>query len=377
MREALESHTNAGRKRRRPQKDRSSMTQPPKVAARRRWPISAFVWLALLVAVSALVFTNVGELRKIAGALADARWQAVVLAAAVELLFLVNLGFFYANTFRASGISAGAGRYVLLSSASNFVNLVSKTGGLGGIALFLEEGRRRREPAARVTAAYMTVYALGYGAYVLTLAVALGLLYLRGSLQPVELVASGIMLTLIIGIAVGVAMSLRNRALLERLFMVASRPPNVLARLLGRRPFVERPSARRAAAELYDAIMHIRRRPGRFVLPAGHALAVELLSAFLLYTVARAFHGNLGFEAALAAYAISLLFSMIAITPSGLGFVETSLSVLLISFGMPRQDAIATALGYRLFEFWLPVLLGAISLWWVRRGFGRSEGPTA
>ncbi|MBI5284553.1 MAG: hypothetical protein HY874_05610, partial [Chloroflexi bacterium] len=44
------------------------------------------------------------------------------------------------------------------------------------------------------------------------------------------------------------------------------------------------------------------------------------------------------------------------------------LSVLLVSFGVPRHHAIAAALGYRFFEFWLPLLLGAMSLHLLRDG---------
>jgi uncharacterized protein (TIRG00374 family) len=77
---------------------------------------------------------------------------------------------------------------------------------------------------------------------------------------------------------------------------------------------------------------------------------------------ARSVGAHISLDHALAVYAISLLFSMIAVTPSGLGFVEASLSVLLISFGVERQTAIAAALAYRLFEFWLPMALGIGSL---------------
>jgi uncharacterized membrane protein YbhN (UPF0104 family) len=42
-------------------------------------------------------------------------------------------------------------------------------------------------------------------------------------------------------------------------------------------------------------------------------------------------------------------------------------SLLLVSFGIERDTAIAAALGYRVFQFWLPVALGAASLPVLRR----------
>ena len=66
-------------------------------------------------------------------------------------------------------------------------------------------------------------------------------------------------------------------------------------------------------------------------------------------------------------FLVSLLFSFVAFTPAGLGFVEASLAVILISFGVDQASAIAIALVFRLFDFWLPVAIGALSLVAVKR----------
>ena len=53
-------------------------------------------------------------------------------------------------------------------------------------------------------------------------------------------------------------------------------------------------------------------------------------------------------------------------------------SVLLVSFGIPKTSAIAIALTFRFFDFWLPVLLGAASLLILRRSpVGRHEPAAA
>jgi uncharacterized membrane protein YbhN (UPF0104 family) len=46
-----------------------------------------------------------------------------------------------------------------------------------------------------------------------------------------------------------------------------------------------------------------------------------------------------------------------------------------VSFGLPPRPAIAAALLYRLFEFWLPVLLGGLSLLALRYLQPRSVAP--
>lgn len=336
--------------------------------------LTTVLWLVVLLAAAIAVATNIGELRRIGDAFRSAQWGYVAAAAAVEAAFVLNLALFYVSTFRASRVRAGVGRFVLLTSASYFVNLVSKTGGLGGIALYLREAKRTGEPQARVSAAYLTAYVIGYAAYLCVLVVTLLLLWARGSLRPAEIAAAAVILGIIVAAGLVLAVGLRSEAALGRLYLLAAYPANAAARLFRRAPFIDRCAARETVGELYEAVDHVKRNPRRYALPFAHALGVEVISAAMLFLIARALHANISVQAALAGYTISLLFSMVAITPSGLGFVEVSLSVLLVSFGLTRADAIAVALGYRLFEFWLPVLLGAVALQALRRGPAEAPG---
>ena len=56
------------------------------------------------------------------------------------------------------------------------------------------------------------------------------------------------------------------------------------------------------------------------------------------------------------------------ITPGGIGFAEASLALLLISFGVDQPRAISIALCFRLFDFWLPLAMGALSFVLLRKG---------
>jgi uncharacterized membrane protein YbhN (UPF0104 family) len=56
-------------------------------------------------------------------------------------------------------------------------------------------------------------------------------------------------------------------------------------------------------------------------------VGIELLSVATLFVVAMALHAHLSLGLATAGYALSLLASILSITPAGLGFVEASLAV--------------------------------------------------
>jgi uncharacterized protein (TIRG00374 family) len=344
-------------------------------AAHRHMPIARILWIVALAVMAFGVATHVGELRQVWRAIQAADRRYLVAATGIEIVFVLNLALFYTSTFRASRVKATHGRFLLLTTASHFVNIISKSGGLGGIALYLREGRRFGESSVRITAAYLTAYVLGYVAYFAVLITALILLYLRGSLQTAEVAASLAILGIVVVSAVIMVAGLRSEAALERLYLLAARPLNMIARLLRRAPFVDRETAIETVRELYDAVTHVKRNPAAYIVPFAHALLVEVVSVATLYVVARSLHAEVRFETALVGYAVSLLFAMVAVTPGGVGFVEASLGVLLVSFGVDRHTAIAVALVYRFYEFWIPLALGAIALQLLREPTAAGVAP--
>jgi uncharacterized protein (TIRG00374 family) len=332
----------------------------------RRGAASYAIWIVLLIAVITAVFAGIGDFRQIVAVVRAASWAYLLGAAAIEALFILNLALFMTSTFRASGVPADLRRFLPLSLASHLVNLVSKTGGLGGIALYVREARGSGYSAHRASAAYLVQHFLGYAAYFAVLIIALVLLYLRGSLQSVEVIASAVILAVSAAIVVVGWLAVRRAERLERLALLAARPVNAIARRFGRPAIITEDNAREMASELHEAARNVLQHRARYLVPFGSALMVEFLSAGLLFLVALALHAHITFTTALAVYAISLLFTMIAVTPAGLGFVEASLSVLLVSFGLDKTHAIAVTLAFRFFDFWVPMLLGAVSLYMLR-----------
>ena len=63
----------------------------------------------------------------------------------------------------------------------------------------------------------------------------------------------------------------------------------------------------------------------------------------------------------LLAYTAAQLLSLIPVTPGGFGFVEVGLAGTLTLAGVPRGDALAGTLLYRLLAFWLPTVEGAVA----------------
>ena len=75
----------------------------------------------------------------------------------------------------------------------------------------------------------------------------------------------------------------------------------------------------------------------------------------------RAWPGTPGFGPLAVAYAAANIASAIPVTPGGLGVIEVTLVAITVGFGAPRATAVLAVLGYRIVNYWLPLLPGAIA----------------
>jgi len=83
-----------------------------------------------------------------------------------------------------------------------------------------------------------------------------------------------------------------------------------------------------------------------------------LLDASCLWVCVLAFHHYLNPIDLFVAYGVGNVLAAIPLTPGGLGIVEVSVGALLRGFGVPTLIAAFAVLGWRLFNFWLPIPVG-------------------
>ena len=98
-----------------------------------------------------------------------------------------------------------------------------------------------------------------------------------------------------------------------------------------------------------------------FAVSSGFAsgnLLFDLLSFDLVFLALRY---QPGFGPLAVAYAAANIASAIPLTPGGLGVIEVTLVAVAVGFGAPRATAVLAVLGYRIVEFWLPLIPGAIA----------------
>jgi uncharacterized protein (TIRG00374 family) len=99
-----------------------------------------------------------------------------------------------------------------------------------------------------------------------------------------------------------------------------------------------------------------------FAFAAGDLL-FDLLSLDLMFL---ALGYQPGFGPLAVAYAAANIASAIPLTPGGLGVIEVTLVAITAGFGAPRATAVLAVLGYRLVNYWLPLLPGALAYLQIR-----------
>ena len=96
--------------------------------------------------------------------------------------------------------------------------------------------------------------------------------------------------------------------------------------------------------------------------------AYWLLDAAALWVFLRAFGGDLSVDGLIVAFGLANVMAAIPITPGGLGIVEWVYIPTLVGFGLTRSEATLGVVSYRIAQFWLPIMLGALSYLSLRVG---------
>lgn len=283
---------------------------------------------------------------------ADPWWLVAGLGASAA--FIAVYGLARAACIRAFDVVLAPQRAVLTGAVAHSLNIVAKSGGMAGAAVYRAEARRSGRPPALVLGGYMLAVVLGDIAFACTLLASMVLLAVDGRFTRADAIA-GAVFTLYFGVTlVAVLAAARSRDAIRRLHALPAR--------LRRRPPDHTP-----ADELFDAVQRLRGRPGAAVRAFGWMLTIEALGVSLVWLCLAAFGHRTGVTVPVVGYGISVLFSIVGFLPAGIGFAEASLGAVLVSFDVPGPVAAVVVITYRLLETWIPLATGLVVAWWWRR----------
>ncbi len=319
-----------------------------------------FIVIVLLLGVAFVLF-SLSELKNISETLQHSNWRFLVVALFFECLWLYNVAIMYGVLYRLVGLHEEKKRLLLVSTAATFVNVVAPTAGIGGMAVFIDDAKRRNHSSGRVTVVGALFVLFDYVAFLCVLALRSVVLIRRNNLNAGEITASLILLGLAITFSVLIYLGYRSAAALGSALAGMARLVNRILRRFIHREYLSEARAHEFAAEMAEGLSTIRGKKRNLIWPFLFALNSKALLICVLAFTFLALGTPFTVGTLVGGFSIGYLFLIVSPTPSGLGIVEGMLTVALNTLRVKLDAAVLITLAYRALTFWFPLAVGGVA----------------
>jgi hypothetical protein len=319
------------------------------------------VVIVLFLAITLVIF-SFSELQNVVTTLQQASIWIVILALTAEAGWMLILGAIFHSIYSLLGLQETRGRLTQLALASTLLGVVTTSAAVGGLAMFVADGRRRGHPSGKVTVAGALYLLLDYAAFFCVLALGIVVLIRRNHLGGVEISASLILFAVAWALGSVLYLAYRSPAALGRLLAQLASLINRVVRPFIRREYLSEARAHEFAAEVSAGLGSLPEKPRSLIRPLLLALANKIVLMVVLMLSFLAFDVPFSAGTIVGGFAITYLFVIVSPTPAGVGLVEGVMAVALRSLGVDFSQAVIITLAFRGLTFWLPLAVGAVAL---------------
>jgi undecaprenyl-diphosphatase len=123
----------------------------------------------------------------------------------------------------------------------------------------------------------------------------------------------------------------------------------------------------RQLRQIVTSLLSYRHRYHRLLGALATSIALTLCNVLGLWLCAQAVGANVSVAQVLLAFTLGIALGAAAPTPGGLGGVEGGIVAGLVGFHVTASLALAAVLLYRLFNFWLAFIAGAVAFFYASR----------
>jgi uncharacterized membrane protein YbhN (UPF0104 family) len=305
--------------------------------------VVGLVVFTILITRRAEVATSIGRLR-------HPQWSWIPVAVALEFASMETFALTQRRLLRIGGTRVERRSMLATTLAANALSVSVPVAGpeLGAALSF----RRFKRHGADGPLAGWSLVMGGLVSVLGAIAVFVG-----GSVLSGNLLATVVSVTAGVAVA-GVAMGIGRAALSSRLGPCLERPTLWIVRLVARH-------SSHPIDDPRETINHWLQRGRSFHLSGsdwikigGLGLANWLTDAAVLATSLLALGDVVPWRSLLLVYSAATVVGSLGITPGGIGLVEGTLCVGLVSAGLPTAQAVVAVLLYRLISFWLVTAVG-------------------
>jgi uncharacterized protein (TIRG00374 family) len=311
------------------------------------------------------LFARQNEVEQVLFTLQKGQWQWLALAFVAQFGYILNIGASLRAIYKLLGMDEKIGRLALLGAAANFVIVVAPSAGMGGLAVLAADAQERGHSTGRASTAGAVYTFFDYLATLTVVVVGLFILFQRNQLHPAEITASLILTGLAIGLGFLLYLGMRSGDRLGKALVWLGNLANRILRPLIKREYIDLDRAYTFGCDAAEGLSLARKSPGGLWIPLALGLTTKILMMIILFLMFLAFRQPYSVAIIVAGFSMGKLFTIVSPTPSGVGFVETAMTLALNSLGVPLAPAALIVLGYRGFTLWLMIFYGMIGIRWV------------
>lgn len=308
-----------------------------------------------------LLFKQFGSLSDAASFLSQGSWYFVLAVLGIQILAIVNRGAFYQTLYEFFGTKDSLKRLVKLSLSSNFLNLAAPSGGLSGIAVFIAEAENHGMTKSRATFVNMFAYFIYYSVFLIILLFGLFYLLFNHKLYQYQIVTAAILFGMILLLIIVLFAALEQAARVKKLFAFVATCVNFIARILKRPDFIKTENIQILSKEVNESLKHVSKNWRGLWLPVFHVVLIEVIDILTLYYLFLAFKYPIYPGILITTYAIGVLFTLISITPGGIGVVEAVMVFVLTNLSVPVELSTIVVFAFRIINYWIPFGAGFVA----------------
>lgn len=316
--------------------------------------------IVALLAVAFVIF-SFAELQNILDTLKKSKLVFLLVAFIFEIICLCNSSATFGALYRLVGLQESGWRLFLMTTAANFVNLIAPSGGVGGIAVFLDDARRQKISTGRVIVVGVLYLVYEYAALFCALLLGFIVLIRRHNLNAGELIAAGFLLLIALADGTMLFLGYKSSEQLGRLLAWLSRWVNRIMKPFFHRDLLSIDNAYRFSREVAEGISTIRGGHKNLIWPFLFTLNNKALLICILAFTFLALNTPFSIGTVVGGFSISYLFFYASPTPSGVGFVEGILPVALNTLMVPFTQAVMITLLFRAVTLWFPLIVGGVA----------------
>ena len=322
----------------------------------------------------AVVAVSFSELETIMLTLEKSHLGYFFLAIIIQLIWFVTTARMYQSIFHLLGVHESTLTLGRIAAAANFINVVAPTAGIGGVALFASEARRRGHPAGKVTVAAALFLLLDQAAFLCVLSVGLIILIRRNDLRAGEISASFFLLCIAVAYAFVLYLGYRSEEKLGNFLAKIAHGINSIVKFFRKQEYLSEARAHEFAHEVSEGFSGLTEQPASLVRPVLWGILDKALLMLILVCAFLSFEVPFSAGTIIAGFSIAYLFLIVSPTPSGIGIVEGLMPIALTSLSVNWSQAVVITLTYRTVTFWIPFGIGA---WAFRSLHTGGEEPSA